>query len=256
MTEYSITLSKSVGTPKLLLQGLTRSKFWRNSLDIFNALRVFDKNNNEIVNYEEMMDAYDYFLKKENEIAVTGKKGDHVITSEDIEQIIKTDSKFDAIRGKYNDDKKVVDILSRTLMTLSALLTKFAGKKVGRIEPDVILSNHVFFSIDKCVDNTQISVKEIDGKKVQIYSKNGEKSVRSADGKYVYTNPAFVAKCLGYESESTWFGLGPDKYYEKSRVTSRFARINYKTWNEDSNSFISGEWENKDDFFNIAFNIK
>ena len=69
-----------------------------------------------------------------------------------------------------------------------------------------------------------------------------------------YTNPEYVAKCLGYESESTWLGLGAKKYYT-TQYESTYVKVGngghraadeykqYKEWNEDTHSFSNGEYK-------------
>lgn len=255
MTDYSITLPKGANVNKPNLHEHVRI-----NEDAKMALSAFDSDGKEGLSSDELLQAFDYFSKKEKEIAVNGKKGDGVITSKDIEQIIKTDSKFNTIREKYKDDNKVVYLLSNVVMTLSALVqnTKFSVSFIGinRIKAH---NNGKLSDItpENIVENVKSEIKEIDGKKVKVCRNNkGETYVMTESGKHIYTNPAYVAKCLGYETESTWFGLGADKYYEKGSDT-HFQQVgnnggghyvsdevkNYKIWNEDTHSFTDGESE-------------
>lgn len=251
MTDFSITLPKGNNIHKPNI-----SKDLRVNPDIKLALSAFNTDGNENLSSDELLQAFDYFTNKEKEIAAAGKKGDGVITSKDIEQIVKTDSRFNAIREKYNDDNKVVNLLTKTVLTLSALVQD-NSISAENIEPSYIKGTgngklYVSFPEDT-VKNVQSEIKEIDGKKVKICKNNkGETYVMTESGKHIYTNPEYVAKCLGYETESTWFGLGANKYYETGSNTS-FQQVgngghtvsqqvkNYKVWNEDTHSFTNGE---------------
>ena len=128
MTDYSIKLpeSKNVHKPNVIEgERLIVNTFDPKKncyYDAEAALTVFDTDSNG-VSADELMQAYDYFVQKEKEIAVSGEKGDGIITNKDIEQIMKTDSKFDKLREKYNDDSKVVNLLSKILLSLCRLVT-------------------------------------------------------------------------------------------------------------------------------------
>ncbi len=258
MTDYSITLPQSndVQKPKLLNNDKANI-----SGDMNIALSAFDVDGKEGLSSDELLQAFDYFVNKEKEIAVTGKKGDGVITSKDIEQIIKSDSKFSAIREKLKDDNKVVDLLSNVVMTLSSLVQVHKFKEIDTVDKiseygmKCIGTDYGFYRLisEYTTTNTQSKIKEVDGKKVQIcWNNRGEKYVKTADGKHIYTDSAYVAKCLGYESESTWLGLGANKYYE-TKYQDVFVQVGngghhasdeyklYKDWNEKTHTFTDGK---------------
>lgn len=252
MTEYSITLPRGTNVHKPnLLDGHAKM-----TEDMKTALSAFDTDGEEGLSSNELLEAFNYFTNKEKEIAVTGKKGDGVITSKDIEQIVKTDSKFAKIREKYKNDNKVVDLLSNIVMTLSALVqnSEFTAYQIAPSGIKCIHDGKIrALNSEYAVDNVKSEIKIVDGKKVKICQNNKKEIyVMTENGKYIYTNPAYVAKCLGYETESTLFGLGADKYYQKGSVT-HFLQIgkgghdvsnevkHYMIWNEDTNSFTCGE---------------
>ena len=258
MTEYSIKLPQgnNVKTPQLA------DETARIHGDMKLALSAFDVDGQKGLSANELLQAFDYFVNKEKEIAVTGKKGDGIITSQDIGEIIKTDDKFAAIRDSLKDDNKVVELLSNIVMTLSALVQKnkdnnnavFINSKTIEYTTD---NGRVIRESDKMVTNRRSTIKEVEinGKKhkVQICTnEKGEEYVLSANGEYRYTTPSFVAKCLGYETESHWFK--DDEYYapisqdvrvpvEDSEHKAALLGKQYKVWNPGTNSFNNGKQE-------------
>ena len=246
MTDYSITLPQKAEVHRPNLHNDEHADIVEKNMEL--ALSAFDVDGKKGLSSDELLQAFDYFASK----AKTLKNSNSVITSKDIDQLIKDDSKFSAIREELNNDNKVVELLSNVIMTLSVLVSKLTDYKATRICSKAIesftknYSGIIVFPSDKNVKNTQTQIKEVDGKKVQIcWNEESECFVRSADGKYRYTNPDYVAKCLGYQKESTWFGLGADKYYEnQTKSYSPWLKEKYKlykVWDENINAFKNGE---------------
>jgi len=255
MKEITINLTKeeNLKTPRIS-SGATVEK------PVKIALSAFDVDNNGL-DANEYMQAFDYFVNKEKEIAMTGEKGDYVLTDKDIEQIIKTDDKFKALRELCNDDTAAVDILSGVVGALNALVSTdntWSVRGIGVYGITTFLQDSYGVLLTrisgKTVNETQYENKIVDGKQVKIcreiendYAKRSY--VNDANDNSAYTDPKFVAKCLGYKIESTWCGLGKNKYYEdilnyqdfpKHRITVYECYRQYKEWDKDTNSFTNG----------------
>lgn len=248
MTEYSITLPKGNEVHKPTLY-----KHFSVQDDVKLALSAFDTDGKGGLSSDELYQAFDYFVNKEKEIAEKGtKKGDGIITVNDIEQILKTDTRFSAIREKLKDDNKAKTLLYNIVMTLSGIVT--FNKSDERIRE--VYSNgfwvsfgHGEYSLDNMknpsIVHTELEEKNINGAKVKVYtSRNGEDYVTTTDGRR-YTKE-YAAKYLEYKTEKTWFGWGEDKYYvaisDKPKRCGNFGLYHqYKIWDEYTNSFKNGE---------------
>ena len=249
MTDYSITLPKRSDAPVLnLLQKKNDPELFIDgvliSSDVNIALSAFDTDGIKGLSSDELIAAFDYFVNQEKEIAITGKKGDNVLTSKDIEQIIKSDSKFSAIRENLKDDNKVVDLLSNIVMTLATLVTKLSDYTVTYIGTKGVDSvdkeGHVHkFKSNQFVTNTRSEIKEVYGTKVKIcQNEKGENYVTTVNGEYKYYHPNFVAKCFGYQSLTT--ESGDTKYYKYPHGKGESLPPNFKKfkiWHEDTHSF-------------------
>ena len=251
MTEFSISLPKvNNKIPKVSEKAVSK--------DIEIALSAFDSDGVKGLNDIELLEAFDYFVNKEKNVAVVGKKGDNVITSKDIEEIIKTDPKFLQLKNQYNNDNEVVDLLSRAVIALSALVQINNRQLDAKLVEYIGLETMQFMKEDytseiannqAIVDNTQSELIDIAGQKVYICHNNkGENFVKSADGKII-DNPDIVAKYLGYETNSFLF---MKKYYTTNWNTSLLQNSNnsviriadeykqYKIWDAEKNCFTNG----------------
>lgn len=254
MTEYQITLPKAdIGkVPNIEASKLNK--------DLELALSVFDTDGVKGLNEKELLEAFNYFVNKEKEVAISGNKCDRIITSKDIEEIIKTDDKFSHLKEKINDNK-VVDILAKAILFLSGMIelqnelnndeitVRFAGlKNINyRNEKDRTITD---FPYRKMVEYVQSEFVEIDGQNIQICKNNKDETfVKTANGE-ICTDPKFVAKCLGYEVETHWFTS--DEYYTMGYISGNVQKENhsnrvadeckqYKIWNKENNSFTDGK---------------
>ena len=248
MTEYFIKLPTGNTVHKPNFVNWSKDNMAEN---VKIALSAFDTDGKEGLSSDELLQAFDYFVNKEKEVAVSGKKGDSLISSKDIEQIVKTDSKFSAIREHLNDDDKVTNLLRHIVMTLSSIVTLDKSEHITKI------SQHGFSAIkghsehfihnrqNPSVVHAELEEKTINGTKVKVYkSSDGEEYVTTKDGRK-YTKE-YAAKYLGYETEKTWFGFGEDKYYVKEYKESDFSAYGgrykqYKIWDGNTNSFKNGK---------------
>ncbi len=257
MGEYLINLPKTVKTNDDVSISLKSSQ----KNDNLDVLSLFNTDNDkQILSSEEIKNAVKYFIDVEKQLSVNGKKGDGVITSKDLLKIIQTDDRFKEIRKKYNDDHKLATIMSKAILVLTNALDmdKSVNKYNSTLQVNIsdnqeagIVSSlsHLLIPENYTYVNEPINV---DGKKVIVaHSGDGKYFALDKNGKK-YTNPDFVAKCLGYETEKTWFGLGENKYYTTG-AKEGYLHVGsgghtysdkykyYKEWNPKDATFINGE---------------
>ena len=188
------------------------------------------------------------FVNKEKEVAVIGKKGDGLITTKDIEQIVKTDTKFSAIREHLNDDNEATTLLQNIVMTLINIVTLNNSEKITKItehgfmvkSDNVKGERFVHSTLNSSATQVELEEKTINGANVKVYkSTEGEEYVTTQDNRKY--NEEYAAKYLGYKIEKTWFGFGEDKYYTTETQSNGKQYCQYKIWDEDTHSFKNGK---------------
>lgn len=247
MTEYFIKLQSGNAVHK------PNFAEWYNNYNDINenvriALSAFDTDGVKGLSSDELKNAYDYFVNKEKEVAVIGKKGDGLITTKDIEQIVKTDTKFSAIREHLNDDNEATTLLQNIVMTLINIVTLNNSEKITKItehgfmvkSDNVKGERFVHSTLNSSATQVELEEKTINGANVKVYkSTEGEEYVTTQDNRKY--NEEYAAKYLGYKIEKTWFGFGEDKYYTTETQSNGKQYCQYKIWDEDTHSFKNGK---------------
>lgn len=255
MTEYFITLPKmdTVHKPNLIKNSRVRD-------DVKLALQSFDTDGQAGLSSDELLSAFDYFVKKEKEIAVTGKKGDGIISSKDIEKILKTNIRFEHLRQKYNDDSKAIELLVNTITTLSNIVSNDKSTKVCEVKSkgyDGITKSEAYphYINNSPIVQAKLVDKNVNGARIKAYkSSDGEEYVTTADGRKY--NKDYAAKYLGYRTRKTWFVFGENNYYEivtgesKRGMGDTYGRYRqYKKWDDATLSFKNGKLEHIEDCY-------
>lgn len=200
MTDYSVKLTSNRST-NIQDNGKV---YVDKGTDYWKALSAFDKDKNGLTN-SELMQAFDYFKNKEQQIALFGEKGDRVITSQDVEEIIKTDTKFETIRKAYNDDSKVLELMKGILIYLSTFAKKVNSKVIQynsfHIEDNSSPERFQHHG-RRYTSYTESELKEYNGTLYRAYkNEKGDLYATSADGKQICKDREVVKNIHGLMSK-------------------------------------------------------